>query len=328
MRRALLPFHRRVFAAIACSMVALGFTQTASAADLRAWRWQRPVTLAAAAPAAEQCIALDGDLYFHSAPGLRDVRLVQAGREVPYALEESYDDRALSNQPAPAGGDRAAYTTVLRIPLALTQHDASAAPALRVWEGVGELQRHVPVERIVLEQLDDGHDAEALHATAAASMQLRLIATPGPAGSTAEGEVIEGAVDSTRPYLMTAIGANLQRSAQVEVRVLAQGARPTEVLLQMRQRSLCFQPISSEPLMLVFGNDAARPPNYTYALRYRPTATPLLSGLGVLQQNPSYRPAEVRGNLLALGRKQLALAIAVAAAAFVLTVSLLLRVRR
>ncbi len=79
-------------------------------------RWERVLLPLPATPTAEQCAVVDADLYAHAAPGLRDVRLMQDGRELPYAIDVSFDTRVGEAAPPPAD-DRAQYEVVQTIPL-------------------------------------------------------------------------------------------------------------------------------------------------------------------------------------------------------------------
>lgn len=291
----------------------------ARVADVHAWRWQRTITLAH--PAQEQCVVLDAEVYARSAPGLRDVRLLQEGREVAYALEESSDEHY-----SPAGGapDRSLFTTVLQVPL----HRAAAGSGQSFHVvGSGVLPARVPVERILFVPSLQEATQRSKSFIAGQSQHFRLVATTTTdplRPAAAASEEIEGEVAAAQPSDLTAIGANLQDSATIDVAVDADSETYASVSLQMRQRSLCFQPRSEAPLLLVLGNDAARPVRYDYALHYKPVAVPLLGALGPVERNPTYRAAP-RAQAFHVSRTQrLVLAsAAVIAAVLLLTLPLI-----
>lgn len=256
--------------------------------DLHAWHWQRTVTPAASA--GDQCVVLDSELYARAAPGLRDVRLLQGGREVPYALEESFDEPAL-NHPA---NDRAVYTTVLRIPLqSVSASQRGTHDADQVFWGTAVLPAHVPVERMQLEPVAQGL-AEAVHTPVLFSLTAtpRIGAAASTGGTHQREQISEMLPAAAAPVELTALGANLQNDATVSVAV--QSGRFAAVLLQMRQRLLCFRPLDAAPVTLLFGNEQARPVRYDFSTLYHPLATPALAQLGPVQVNPAYREPATR----------------------------------
>lgn len=282
----------------------------------RDWQWQRSIQPSASAPGDTQCVVLDAKLYADAAPGLRDVRLLQNGREIAYALQESYDERA---QHTAYSGDRSLYTTVLKVPL------TDAGP---LQHGEAVLLQHVPVERMEL-TLDE--DTPAKPNSTAGRVRFRLVATPYShvalnARQPATGEVIEDDLDAQSPIEQTAIGANLQGSARIDITVKAGPQHFTSASLQMHQRSLCFQPLSSAPLMLLYGNAGALPVRYAYAAHYQPRAETLLASLGPAQPSGSYQPRVNRAFTLTR-RQRLGLAVFIAVGGFLVTAVPLLRRR-
>ncbi len=302
----------------------------------KAWQWQRVIEPASGAPANEQCAVLDADLYTAAAPGLRDVRLVQDGREIAYALAESYDEPALHAGPAGSNQtDRSLYTTVLRIPLMnVTPPKPAGTPSETIEQGAAVLLQRVPVERV--EFTADAVKNTPLPLSRSrplATIFFRLLATPNLHGiaRTAQqqptaGELIEDRLDADHPVERTAIGANLQGSARVLVTVQPGSRHYSGVLLEMHQRSICYQPLTSAPLMLFYGNGDARPKHYEYSSHYRPTSTPLLAHLGPAQRNPNYRSEPARA-FVPTRLQRLSTAVCVAVAGFLLTAVLLLRSR-
>lgn len=279
----------------------------------RAWQWERTIQPVPSAPADEQCVVLDADLYAASAPGLRDVRLLQDGREIAYALQESYDERVVHGA---GNGDRSVYTTVLRIPLL----DKGGLE-----RGTAVLPRHVPVERIELISGVDERAASVPSGVSRGTVRLRLVATPITKLAGA-GEVIEDDLEAASPVERTAIGANLQDGARVDVVIHPGTNHFLTALLQMHQRSVCYQPLSSAPLLLLYGNADAPLVRYTYAARYQPRAEALLASLGSARPNASYQP-EVITTFTLTRRQRFILATFIAVSAFLLTAMPLLRRR-
>ena len=252
------------------------------------WQYERTVTLAAKAPEAEQCVVLDVATFAQAAPGLRDLRLLQDGREIAYALDESHDeafDRASSIR-AGGGepGDRALYETSLIIP-ALPSNWPGPQPfnlnaqdhASGWFYGEGELPAHVPVERI------------GILPRPVTTAYLALAAWQQ--GDLRNREELDTVLTPQRPSADFTIGANLQVPAGINIGV--HGAMPfvQAFVLEMRRRELCFQPLSASPLLLLAGNENARPVHFDYAAHFHPSATPLLATLGPVRPNPAYQVA-------------------------------------
>ncbi|MGI4755870.1 MAG: hypothetical protein ACRYGF_03365 [Janthinobacterium lividum] len=300
----------------------------------RAWQWQRSIQPAEHAPADEQCVLLDAEVYAAASPGLRDVRLLQDGHEIAYALQESYDKPAL--HAGPDGKqllDRSVYTTVLQIPLKEVRSEGSPLLDGSGLTAYGEamLPGHVPVERIALVP-DQAMLARPIEGqTSPTVVHLYLSATPtARLGSSAlqpiAAEVIEDNLDADQPVEQTAIGANLQSSARVAVTVQRGSRQYSNVLLQMHQRSICYQPLSSAPLLLLYGNEDARPVRYDYSAHYRPTSAPLFGLLGRAELNPGYHAKAATASEWRITRLQrLLLAVGVALVGFLLTAVPLLR---
>lgn len=247
-----------------------------------AWHWQRVIVPNVASQGSEQCAVLDASLFAAAAPGLRDVRLLQDGRELAYATDISYDDhRGLASA---ADADRSLYEVALVVPAHRSapsdplDHGRDSSPLERppVWfSGEGLLPAHVPVERVRLNPAPAG----------IASLSLRA----AEAGRPASAEFIQATVTPEHPSAAFTIGANLQQAAQVRLDVQGDPAQVPSFVLEMRRRELCYQPLSSSPLLLLFGNPAAPLVHYDYAAHYRPKAAPLLASLGPATANPQYR---------------------------------------
>lgn len=89
------------------------------------------------------------------------------------------------------------------------------------------------------------------------------------------------------------IGSNLQSAAIVEVAVENGNDAPlpiTAVRLDMRERKLCFDASTSEPLTLYYGDPALTAPQYDYARLFSAAGSMHTAELGDEQKNPVYRP--------------------------------------
>ncbi len=275
-------------------VAALGaFAQVVPPHVYSAWKQERVITLAAKAPGAEQCAVLDAATFAQAAPGLRDLRLLQDGREIPYALDESHDeafDRASSARASGAGelGDRALYETSLIIPA----HPLNWAGAAGVtsstspdhppgaFGGKGELPAHVPVERIRLIPAATADERLGLAAWQQTDLKNR--------------EELKTLLTRQRPAADFAIGANLQIAAGISMSVNGSMPLVEAFVLEMRRRELCFQPLSSSPPQLLLGNEKARPVHYDYAAHFHPRATPVLATLGPVIPSPMFQVHEPR----------------------------------
>jgi hypothetical protein len=88
------------------------------------------------------------------------------------------------------------------------------------------------------------------------------------------------------------LGANLQESAEVQVEVENGNDTPlpiTAILLEMRQRKLCFDSSVATRPELFYGDPALPTPEYDYARLFSPAAHMIQAQLGPEQRNGSYR---------------------------------------
>jgi hypothetical protein len=88
------------------------------------------------------------------------------------------------------------------------------------------------------------------------------------------------------------LGSNMQSAATVEVAVDNGDDTPlpvNAVRLEMRQRKICFDISSRQPLTLYYGDPALTAPQYDYARLFSPSDTMQTAQLGPEQLNPSYR---------------------------------------
>jgi hypothetical protein len=89
------------------------------------------------------------------------------------------------------------------------------------------------------------------------------------------------------------LGSNLQSSAEVEVTVNNGDDQPLPVVaieLQMRQRRLCFNAASMDPLTLFYGDPALAAPEYDFARTIQFTNQSAVARLGPEQKSPVYTP--------------------------------------
>ena len=289
-------------------------------ANFAAWKWQRVITPNALSPLAEQCAVLDAALFAGAAPGLRDVRLVQDGRELAFATDISQDDRGARGLNA-NGEERALYETALVVPAHAAQWpgapgngDAALHPEHPTgwFYGQALLPAHVPVERLRLESPVKGNELLSLRAAEAERPE--------------DAESVEATLTPEHPSLAFTLGANLQTDAEVRLGAHGDGAVVSAFVLEMRRREICYQPMGRSPVMLFFGNSKALPVHYAFSRDFLPKASPLLSEIGPVRFNPAFQAlglpqaSPLRGRLI--------LAILAGALTLALTLGLLLPPRR
>ena len=88
------------------------------------------------------------------------------------------------------------------------------------------------------------------------------------------------------------LGSNMQSAATVEVVVDNGDDTPlpiNAVRLEMRQRKICFDISSRQPLTLYYGDSALTAPQYDYARLFSPSDATQTAQLGPEQLNPDYR---------------------------------------
>ncbi len=88
------------------------------------------------------------------------------------------------------------------------------------------------------------------------------------------------------------LGSNMQSAATVEVAVDNGDDTPlpiTAVRLEMRQRKICFDTSSTQPLTLFYGDSALTAPQYDYARLFSPSVSMHPAQLGPEQPNPTFR---------------------------------------
>jgi hypothetical protein len=277
--------------------------------------WQRVLTLPAATPTVEQCVVLDADVFAHAAAGLRDMRLLQGGRELPYAVDESHDDRETGTG-VPLPDDRSIYDTVSLSPLANAGEHATESGRRATFV----LPARVPVERITL------------HGDVNVPMKVHVRATPHPAASgstpSTEAEIVALEAASGHPSLPVTLGANLQDTAVVTVDVVPAPPSVNAVALEMRRREVCYQPITTAPVHMIFGDPEAEPVHYDYAAHYKPTATPVLAVMGPRETNPAYQPPIVAQAFVFTTKQKLGMAMGLCIGMLAVTLGSLFKMRR
>ena len=158
--------------------------------------------------------------------------------------------------------------------------------------GSVSLPPRLPIERVSLVLARDfkGNFSRDVHVTAHAAGQ--------PAVESASGTILRVHLDEAgrevrqeQLSIPAVLGANLQESAEVEVAIDNGNDAPLPVeaiLLEMRQRKLCFDAsVASQP-ELFYGDPALPTPQYDFARLFSPTAHMIQARLGPEQQNAGY----------------------------------------
>lgn len=273
-------------------------------------RWQRSILPPAAAPFAEACVVLDAATFSHAEPGLRDLRLYQDGVELPYAVEESFDRRALE-------ADRA-------LPDDRSLYEPAAGPApVKDGAAVLEAPPHVPLERLrVLPQ---------------AAAPTGITVQDADKTAPAEVETVHARLAPRESVLPVTLGGNLQNGALLQIAVnepaavresSAASGRIQSVLMEMRRRSLCYQPRSASMLTLFLGGRDEAAPQYEFARHFSTAAALPSAQLGPIVPNPAYRDDAAGTGLLQTRASRLRLALLLAVAAFLFSANRLLHARR
>jgi hypothetical protein len=192
-----------------------------------AWKWERVIVPNAASPAAEQCVVLDANLFAAAAPGLRDVRLLQDGREVAYAIDESVDEHPGSDD------DRSVYDTVATTKFTSTGILGTAVHGSSTTTdrtATVLIPRRVPVERLRLIVADTAHRADLLPR----AMQVTVTARPQAADHLPrEPEIVDLEAAPERlslPVTLDARSLRLQQelSTEGDAAAFQHGADPSE----------------------------------------------------------------------------------------------------
>ena len=158
-----------------------------------------------------------------------------------------------------------------------------------------ELPERIPIERVSFD----------LAPTYNANFSRDVRITDRPAGSSNSGsETIAGNI--LRVHLTQAgreirheqlsvpaiLGSNMQSAATVEVAVENGDDTPLPLIairLEMRQRKICFDTTTAEPLTLFYGDSALQAPQYDYNRLFSPSSEMRAANLGPEQINPTLR---------------------------------------
>jgi hypothetical protein len=92
--------------------------------------------------------------------------------------------------------------------------------------------------------------------------------------------------------LPATLGSNMQSAATVEVAIDNGNDTPlpiAAILLEMRQRKICFDAPTANPLTLYYGDPSLTAPQYDYARLYSPSGEIHTAQLSPEQLNPAYR---------------------------------------
>ncbi len=266
------------------------------------FHWQRIITPPAGAGLREACVVLDATTFANAAPALRDLRLFQDGTELPYVIEESYDERALNSGITPED-DRSEYEPVY----VGTMQPRPPSGVAGQFEDAERLSReghfgyyastivdaHVPVERVRLDPVPTQ--------TIRLGIEASMFAATGTYSFETEGHTI----DADHPAWPFTLGANLQREARVTVVDDTPGPRTERVIFEMRKRSLCYQPRSAGPLMLYLGGgEGMAAKSYALANGFSTALERPYATMGPLEPNPDQQTAQkhlISRLLLAIG---------------------------
>jgi hypothetical protein len=159
--------------------------------------------------------------------------------------------------------------------------------------GTAGLPAKLPIERVsfVLAPSYKGNFSRDVHLLAQA---------PGePVAETASGSILRVHLNEAgreirqqQLSISAVLGANLQQNAKLEVAVDNGDDAPlpiTAILLETRQRKLCFDVSAAPSPELFYGDPALPAPRYDYARLFSPSARTVSAQLGPEQKNETYR---------------------------------------
>ncbi|HEY6412631.1 MAG TPA: DUF3999 family protein [Edaphobacter sp.] len=157
------------------------------------------------------------------------------------------------------------------------------------------LPERVPIERVSFTLANDFKS----NFSRDVRISDRPAGTPPSAGENIVGTILrvklaQGGREIREQQLSipATIGSNLQSAATVEVAVENGNDTPlpiTAVRLEMRQRKLCFDVPTSEPLTLYYGDPALTAPQYDYARLFSAASSTRMAELGPERRNPIFR---------------------------------------
>ncbi|MCU1321915.1 MAG: hypothetical protein JWM43_1564 [Acidobacteriaceae bacterium] len=177
------------------------------------------------------------------------------------------------------------FTTALTIP--------SVQQKGRQTVGTITLPARLPIERIsfVLAPSFKGNFSRDVRVSAHAASEP---ATETASGTIQRVHLNEAGREIRQQQLSVSavLGANLQESATLEVAVNNGDDAPlpiTAILLEMRQRQLCFDASSAARPELFYGDAALPTPQYDFSRLFSPSAHMLQAQLGPERTNAAYR---------------------------------------
>ena len=283
--------------------VSLSAEPVAADIDPSAFRWLRTLKVISPAHNPVACAVLDAEIFAHATPALRDLRLFRGAAEVPYAVEESYDEQSLLSG-VTRTTDRSFYeTSVAGILLPPTGEAASGSEVSNDSTLTTQmlLLPHVPVERIVFTPAPHAAQNHARYA---------VIVSALPEGASTP-ENVRLTLSEGETSIPVTLGANLQHAARVTVTVSIQRDVPDHaqgnlshsaplsqfqsVSLQMRRRSLCFPTQDGEEPTLYLGNENISASKYHLSLPPVTDSEREGATMGPLVANPVYHPSPEQG---------------------------------
>ncbi len=241
----------------------------------------------------QACVVLDAATFANAAPALRDLRLFQDGTELAYVVEESYDERALNSGVTPVD-DRSEYEAVY-VARMVPRSAAGVAGLSGSATVPSELyQRFILDGRVPVERLRINSSTPTAH-------EVTISARPLASGTAQPFEQERRKLDAEHVAWPFTLGANLQ--GQAEILLVDETSQRTEsIILEMRRRSLCYQPRSASPLVLYLGGGEGMAAKvYGLANGFSTSLQRPYATLGPLEPNPDLqRGGKRRLSLLAL----------------------------
>lgn len=241
---------------------------------------------------------------------LFDLTSQHLSRNTSLALEESsfpYLHVELSVSPAPKGVPSRFTPQMVRGASVPPSREAQSLFALAaesssiVQRGrqtvVGfTLPQRVPVERVTFVLTPDFNSNFSRDVT----VSDHAADTPTSSSETISGNILRvqmtqagREIRQQRLSMAATLGSNLQSAAEVEVVVNNGDDRPLpikSVRLEMRERRLCFDAVSTAPLTLFYGDPTLPAPQYDYARTLSLNGKMQIARVGAEQQNPVYMP--------------------------------------
>ncbi len=158
------------------------------------------------------------------------------------------------------------------------------------------LPERIPIERVSFKLAPDFRS----NFSRDVRISDRPAGTPPAAGENIAGTILRvkltqagREIHEQQLSVPATIGSNLQSAAIVEVTIENGNDSPlplAAVRLEMRERKLCFDALTANPLTLYYGDPALTAPQYDYARLFSTAGSIRTAELGPEQKNPIYRP--------------------------------------